>query len=240
MKRLYGIGIGPGEPTLISVKGNDVLRRVDRVFTPTGRTSSTSRAREILNGLGVPAEKFHDLVFPMLRDRSKLYEYWKHNAETIIENMADVDEAAFVTLGDPSIYSTWIYLRARLTEMAADVEIETIPGVTTMSAAAARLGIPLVAGDEKLALVPVPDDLKALDSLFESFDTVVLFKIGRRLQDLLARLQETGMLNSCYYARQVGLENELVTADLAGLPDEERGYLSTIIVRAADARGGMA
>jgi precorrin-2/cobalt-factor-2 C20-methyltransferase len=240
MKRLYGIGIGPGDPTLISVKGNDVLCRVGRVFTPTGRASAGSRAREILTGLAIPSERLHDLVFPMLRDRSKLSEHWKRNAEEIIENMADVDEAAFVTLGDPSIYSTWIYLRERLRQMSTDVRTETIPGVTTMSAAAARLGIPLVSGDEKLALVPVPDDLRDLDLLFESFDTVVLFKIGRRLQNLLAHLDESRMLAHCYYARQVGLENEFVTPDLRELSDEERGYLSTIIVRAADARGGSA
>lgn len=234
MKRLYGIGIGPGEPELITVKGKAILDRVDRIFNPTGRAAATSRAKDILTRLGVPEGKLRDLVFPMVTDRAKLREHWSRNADLLVDAMDDVEEAAFVTLGDPSIYSTWIYLRGRLADIGHNLHVETVPGVTTMSAAAAALGIDLVAGHAKLALVPTPDDPAELDPVLDFFDTVVLFKIGRRLADLRAHLERRGLTDRSFYARRVGFENELLAHDIRSLPADERGYLACIVVRVRD------
>ena len=135
---LYGIGLGPGEADLVTVRGNKILESVDVVYSP-GRLSRTVALNHVAES------KIGDLDFPMTRDEEKLREAWKAAAEEIAPQARDGD-AAFVTLGDPNVYSTFGHLRRTLDAFHPDVDIEIVPGVSAMTAFATALDVEIEAG----------------------------------------------------------------------------------------------
>ena len=135
---LYGIGLGPGEADLVTVRGKEVLESVDIVYSP-GRLSRTVALNH------VDESKIGDLDFPMTRDEDKLRKAWKAAAEEIAPQAQEGD-AAFVTLGDPNVYSTFGHLRRTLDAFHPDVEVEIVPGVSAMTAFATALDVEIEAG----------------------------------------------------------------------------------------------
>lgn len=236
--KLYGIGIGPGDPGLITVDGLRLMREAPVVFVPAGDRVSGSRADEIISAAGVDRKSFHQLVFPMVTDKITLEEKWHRSAEEVYRILREKGWGCFVTLGDPSVYSTWIYLRRALGEMAegetAEVVCRVIPGIQTMSAAAAALGVPLVEGRERLALLPLPDDPAELKGLLRQFDTIVLYKIGARLEKLLAFLESEGLGEKVCFAGKLGLPGEVLAAGTEEIPPGTEGYLSAMIIKSGN------
>jgi len=135
---LYGIGLGPGEADLVTVRGKEMLESVDVVYSP-GRLSRTVALNH------VSESKIGDLDFPMTRDEEKLRTAWKAAAEEIAPQARNGD-AAFVTLGDPNVYSTFGHLRRTLDAFHPDVDIEIVPGVSAMTAFATALDVEIEAG----------------------------------------------------------------------------------------------
>jgi len=135
---LYGIGLGPGEADLVTVRGKEVLESVDIVYSP-GRLSRTVALNH------VDESKIGDLDFPMTRDEDKLRKAWKAAAEEIAPQAQEGD-AAFVTLGDPNVYSTFGHLRRTLDAFHPDVDVEIVPGVSAMTAFATALDVEIEAG----------------------------------------------------------------------------------------------
>lgn len=236
---LYGIGIGPGDPDLLTVKGMRILRTVKTVFLPAGKLQNGSLAKTILarggyvpeEGVsGPPSTIWRELSFPMSGDEKELEAHWKQAADTVAESLQNGEDAAFATLGDPSVYSTWVYLSRELANVRPEIACVPVPGIQTMNAAAAALNIPLVCGKERLALLPLPDTDEEVRNLAEMFDTLVFYKIGERLERLRMLLEELGLSESSYFARRVGLPEELLAAGMGNIPPETTGYLSTLIV----------
>src|SRR6056297_1688601 len=135
---LYGIGLGPGQADLVTVRGKEVLESVDVVYSP-GRLSRTVALKH------VDESNIGDLDFPMTRDAKKLREAWKAAAEEIAPQAREGD-AAFVTLGDPNVYSTFGHLRRTLDAFHPAVDVEVVPGVSAMTAFATALGVEVEAG----------------------------------------------------------------------------------------------
>ena len=135
---LYGIGLGPGQADLVTVRGKEVLESVDVVYSP-GRLSRTVALKH------VDESNIGDLDFPMTRDEDKLREAWKAAAEEIAPQAREGD-AAFVTLGDPNVYSTFGHLRRTLDAFHPDVDVEIVPGVSAMTAFATALDVEIEAG----------------------------------------------------------------------------------------------
>ncbi|ELZ33233.1 Cobalt-precorrin-2 C20-methyltransferase [Halorubrum sp. DM2] len=137
---LYGIGLGPGATDLLTVRGKRRLESVGVVYSP-GRLSRRVAAEY------VPDSKLGDLDFPMTTDPDELQAAWKTAAAEVAPNVRDAD-AAFVTLGDPCIYSTFGHLRRTLRDQHPDVDVEVVPGVSSMTAFASVLGVDIDAGAE--------------------------------------------------------------------------------------------
>ncbi|MFB6234321.1 MAG: cobalt-factor II C(20)-methyltransferase [Halopenitus sp.] len=135
---LYGIGLGPGEADLLTVRGKRLLESVDVVYSP-GRLSRAVATEH------VDEAKIGDLDFPMTRDEDKLRSAWKEAAESIAPKAREGD-AAFVTLGDPNVYSTFGHLRRTLDAFHPDVDVEVVPGVSAMTAFATALDVEIEAG----------------------------------------------------------------------------------------------
>ena len=233
--RLYGIGIGPGDPKLLTLKAKEIIDQADIIFCPKGDEYGTSWARSIIETTTSASKEFVDLRFPMTRNKKVLKAYWKKAARRIAEEVTKGKQGAFITLGDPFIYSTYIYLLRTLRQNFPDIEVETIPGISAFNAAAARAQIPLVQGDERMAILPVRKDLRGLREAFEIFDTVILMKVGSKLDKVMALLAELDLLKHSVLVSRIGQPGEKIIHDLSSLEKiEKEGYLSVIIVKISE------
>ena len=229
--KLYGIGLGPGDPGLVTLKAREILEEVDIIFAPKGSEDGESCARSIVEAVIQKPKTFVELTFPMTRDRAVLNRYWGRAAKEIATQIDKGKDAAFITIGDPFIYSTYVYLLKTLRRNFPDIAVETIPGVSSFNAASARAHIPLVEGDERLAVVPVRHDLKGLKEALEGFDTVVLMKVGSKLKKIVRLLKDMKLIKMAFLVSHVGHRDEKITRDLASLKGRKAGYLSCVIVK---------
>lgn len=231
--KLYGMGIGPGDPSLITLKAKEILNRVDIIFVPKGSEDKASCARSIVEAVASGKKNFVELTFPMTKNESLLNRYWGNAAKRIKGELKKGKEVAFVTIGDPLIYSTYIYLLKTLRRDFPDINVETIPGISAFNAAASRVNFSLTQGDEKLAVVPVRKDLRGIREALAEFDTVVLMKVGSKLDKLISLLKELHLLRQSVLISRVGQQGEKIIYGLADLPDKKIGYLSVILVKRA-------
>ena len=230
--KLYGVGIGPGDPKLLTLRAKEVIDQADIIFCPKGDEDGTSWARSIIETTTSGAKEFVELPFPMTRDKRVLQAYWEKAAGRIAEELSQGKQGAFITLGDPLIYSTYVYLLRTLLKNFPDIEVETIPGISAFTAAAARAQVPLVQGDERMAVLPVRSDLRGLREVLAAFDTVILMKVGSKLEKVVALLGELDLLKHSVLVSHVGQPGERMIHDLSSLKEVRReGYLSVIIVK---------
>lgn len=229
---LYGIGVGPGDPELVTVRGARTLARCRHVFVPKARTAAESLARSIAERYIGEGAQIHELLFPMTTDRDELSRRWGEAADRIAAILAAGEDACFLTLGDPLLYSTYIYLLQELRRKMPEAPVVTVPGITALSAAAALCGFPVGEGKSPVTIVPTADDLEEVRRALRGTGTVVLMKIGKRLGEILDLLDEAGLTRSAAFVSHAGLAEERVEADLHRLrgQGEEAGYLSIILV----------
>jgi precorrin-2/cobalt-factor-2 C20-methyltransferase len=234
--RLVGVGVGPGDPELLTIKGLRALREADEVFVPVGDTGETGRAEAVVQ-VHLGPERVRRLLFALSDDERARTENWERAAREIAKPLRQGKTCAFATIGDPNLYSTFTYLVWAL-EDVLKVEVETVPGITAMQDLASRSGTVLLVGDERLALLPFTAGEEALRSALEGFETVVCYKGGRRLGEVLKVADEVGRLEDAIYGSQLGMKKE----EMVRAPEmlgREGTYLSTLIFT-RDVKGGRA
>ncbi len=229
--KLYGIGIGPGDPKLLTLRAKEVLESVGTVFVPKAKDGEASYARSILNKAVKKTKKYIELVFPMTKDKKKLSLAWKKAADKVAQVIAKEENTAFVTIGDPFVYSTYIYLLEALKNSYPNIESETIPGVTSFNAASCVSGIPLVKQSEKLAVLPVGRDMAVIEKALKEFDTVVLMKVGAKLKKVIKLLKELRLIKNSVLVSRAGHPDEQIIKDVASIRGDKLGYLSVMIVK---------
>jgi precorrin-2/cobalt-factor-2 C20-methyltransferase len=226
----YGVGVGPGDPELMTRKAERVLRAVDWVFLPSAGRGGGGFARRIVEPLGLPEGKFRPVSLCMSRDRAADGETYARAAAEIVEELRRGKSAAWITEGDPLFYSTFLHLYQELGRYP-EVRVEIVPGVTSASAAAARAGLPVARLDERVAVVPAAYGLPRLPALLEEFATVFLLKVRGTLDGLLAALPSLRGPVRAVYLEQVGTPAERVVTDLESLRGRELPYFSLVILR---------
>jgi precorrin-2/cobalt-factor-2 C20-methyltransferase len=127
---LYGIGVGPGDPELITVKGAAILARCRRIFVPRARSAAESLALDIAERYVDGAAEITELLFPMTADKEELSLRWGEAAEAVAAALRTGEDACFLTLGDPLLYSTYIYLLREIRARMPDATVVTVPGIT--------------------------------------------------------------------------------------------------------------
>lgn len=229
---LYGIGIGPGDPELLTVKGVRLLESCRHVFVPRGRKVAESLALTIAERYVNPGTAIISIEFPMTRDPVALEKRWQENSKPIADVLKSGQDACYLTLGDTLLYSTYVYLMRALAELVPGVKIVTVPGVTSVAAAAALAGFPLGVGDRSMTILPVGKDIEAIASALESHGTVVLMKIGKKLPRILDLLEAHGAIDEAVFVARAGLNGQRVVTDLRRLKAEppETGHLSVILI----------
>ncbi len=228
---LIGIGVGPGDPDLLTVAAVRELSCAGRIFVPVMAADVAGRAEAVVRA-HLTHDRLERLVFALNDDvagsQRRRHDCWDAAAARVVTHLREHrGSAAFATLGDPSVYSTFGYLAKTVRELLPDIRIRTVPGITAMQAAASAAGLTLVEGSEPLTLLPLTRDLAALDDALARGGTVVGYKGGGRLAQLRERIAAAGALDRAWCATHVGTPDELITR-LA--ETDSAAYLSTVVV----------
>jgi len=230
-RELVGIGMGPGDPDLLTVAAVRELAAAGRVFVPVMAPDAPGRAEAVVRA-HLTHDRLERLVFALNDDvdgpQRHRHRCWDAAAARVVAYLReDAGTAAFATLGDPSVYSTFGYLAETVRDLLPDVRIRTIPGITAMQAAASAAGLTLVEGSEPLMLLPLARDCAVLDAALAQGATVVAYKGGRRLAQLRERVAAAGALDRAWCAEHLGTPDQRITP-LAHT--DAAAYLSTVVV----------
>ena len=226
----YGIGVGPGDPDLVTVKALKILRKTPRIFAACSTRNEYSLAKNIVNEHLSGAE-IEQMPFPMTRDRAELQTAWESNARQVMDVLGTGTDAAFITLGDPLTYSTFSYLLRTIKRLAPEVRIVTVPGITSFHAAAAVSNTPLVEGEESFHLISGARGGDKLKSIIETAENVVMVKTYRYFDHIYRTIEELGLLDRAVCVSRCGLDGETMVENLRSIEGEKMPYLSLIIIK---------
>ncbi len=234
-KTIIGVGVGPGDPELITVKALKALGTSDVIFVPTteAKENAVGRAEEIvMANLPEHAGKIRRIPFAM-SERSGVGEKrrraWRVSADAAIEAFQDgAERVAFATIGDPSVFSTFSYLCDIVRQTVADLDVIVVPGITAMQAIAAATTTPLCEGKEILCLAPATVGEDKLRQVCAVADTVTIYKGGRQLQSITAILDDADRLETAVIGTDIGLASQRLDK-VTDLTEESAPYFSTVL-----------
>jgi precorrin-2/cobalt-factor-2 C20-methyltransferase len=230
--RLYAVGVGPGDPELLTRKAERILRSVPVICAPTGAADAGSVALAIVEPfLDRSRQEVLTRVFPMKKDEAELLPFWEETAAEVARRVRAGQDVAFITIGDPLLYSTFLYLYRIFRGQYPEIRIEIVPGITSVGAASAAAGVPLGISADRLAILPATYEEAQLRQTLLDFDTVVLMKVSRVFDRVYGLLRELGLEKNGVFVRRVGSSEEEVVTDLASLVGRKLDYLSLLIVR---------
>jgi precorrin-2/cobalt-factor-2 C20-methyltransferase len=240
--KLYCVGCGPGDPELLTVRAVNLIRAAEVIFAPTAREGKPSIALSVVEQYVDKAAKAVNLVFPMVKDKESLKDYWRRNADEIASAVRSEKKVIYLTVGDPALYSTWIYIHRELKRNHPDVEVEIVPGVASMFAIANKAKISLAEGDETVAIVPACYDMERVKRAAAACDTMIFLKDGRYFDNVISMLGEAGFPDdaSLAIAQDVDSEGEILEqttlADQRGRKGPTEKYFSIMVAKKKSAR----
>ncbi len=223
--------MGPGDPGLVTMRTVAELRQADRVLAPSTNLASMGRSEVIVREVA-PDVAVERISFVMELDGAARSSALAAAAERVVAALDAGERVAFVTLGDPNVYSTFSSLAEEVRDRRPDVPIETVPGIMAFQDLAARSGTVLVDGDESLSLVPVragSDPAALAAAAADPSTAVVVYKGGGRLPELAEVLDRAGRLKGAVLGELLGLPGGRV-ARVADVADRPATYLATVVV----------
>jgi len=240
------IGVGPGDPELLTLKAVRIIKESPVLCFPKGREEGDSLALSIVRkAVKLDGKEIIEAHFPMkktIKKRSavsgqrsdnldsELDAKWNETAEKILSKLKEGADVAFLTLGDPTVYSTFFYLYNRLLDLMPDLDIKIIPGVSSVNASAASAGISLSLADEKIAIIPAAYENDVKETL-EKFDSVVLMKVHRVFDMVLHVLDEMRLTEKAVYVSRAGMDDEKIFRNIKDVKEEDLNYFSLVIVK---------
>ena len=228
--KLYGIGVGPGDTELLTLKAVRILESVPVIFSPKSSKEKDSIALSIVNPIIEKRDDYKKLmivapIFPMIEDENELEKCWTSASEMIAQYLDTGRDVAFITLGDPSIFSTYSYVQKKL---KGAYEIETVPGITSFTACAAARNEALVEKNDILTVVPKID--KRLDNVMEYTNAIALMKASRNMRKLELKIENNKRTKDIYSVQNCTRENEKITDGFS----QDKPYLTTTIIKLDD------
>jgi len=234
----YGIGVGPGDPELLTLKAVRILTESRCIYLPTSRLSTQNYVSEVVRRYADAACEICPVTFSLASDSDRRREHWQQTASEIAGRLRTGQDVTFVTLGDALLYSTYIYLVRALRREFPAARIETVPGISSFNLAAALTHTPLGEGRQPLRVIPSTNDLGVVEAAVATGDCVVLMKIGSRLGAIIALLDRLEVLERSVFVSRAGLPDQFIETDLYRLrgADEKLGNLAVMIVQGAGER----
>lgn len=236
--RFYVIGVGPGDPELMTLKAIRLLERCPVWLAPKARKEGKSTALTIVERIvPVRGKEILTQYFPMKKvwmgktPAADVEAAWREAAGAVLKALAAGRDVAFPTLGDPAIYSTGFYVCDTLFRLDPQVRVEIIAGVSAIGASAAAAGKPLCQGDDRMVVIPATFENGKLAEVLENFDTVVLMKVHRVMDRIVPLLGELNLLDRAVLVERTSQEGQRIRRNLLEIVNEEHHYFSTIIVR---------
>ncbi len=227
---LYGIGVGPGDPELITLKAARILQQVSVVFAASSTKNSYSLARDIASvhlRKGIPVKL---LEFPMTKQKEILDIAWHKNAGLVLDALKTGKDVAFITLGDPMTYSTFGYIMQTIQETDPDVPIKVIPGITSYQAAAASAGQVLAEGEESFTVISGAMGAKGLKEIIDHTDSVVILKVYRHFDEIMDTLEHLRLKERAVLISRCGLDDEEILSGSHYDTGFHPPYLSLLIL----------
>ncbi|EIT86463.1 precorrin-2 C(20)-methyltransferase [Fictibacillus macauensis ZFHKF-1] len=228
---LYGLGVGPGDPELLTVKAFRKLKESPVIAYPKKRKGTKSYAHKIVDVyLKDSGKEMLGLIFPMTKDPVILEREWSHTVETVYDKLSQGKDVAFVTEGDPLLYSTFIHMMNMMKERHPDVPIQTVPGISSINGTASALGLALAEGDDHVAIIPARDDYEAMKKAIVEHDCIFFIKVAKVMPLMLNVLRELNLMDKAKVVTKVTSDEEVVW-DINELEHAELEYLTLMVVR---------
>ena len=228
MAKFYGIGTGPGDSTLVTIKAVNTIKMLDILYTPEPKKGGDSLALSIVKEYVPDTVEIKQRHFPMNNDSVEKMASWDAIAAEIKDDVKAGKEVGFITLGDPMIYSTYVYIMERLMD---EIEVETIPGISSFSNIASNQNFPLVMDTDPLMVIPCTMEEEKIDAALQTYDCFVLMKVYKNFKEIVQKLEKYDSIDSAILVSNSSQEREVVYKDLRDIHLQEKiSYFSTILV----------
>lgn len=227
----YGLGVGPGDPDLLTVKAHKILQLADVIITPTKKMGKPSIAYRIVESHITDHTRVVEMSFPMISlsaERETLEKQWKENADEIEKILEEGKSVVFLTLGDPMVFSTYSYVMEYLLERG--VEVVTLSGVPSFCNLAAQINVPLTQGEESLGIVAMTQPIEEIRQILDAHRNIVIMKVSADNKRLAEELEKRGLENSFVLVSNIGMETQSIIRDIEVLKGDIP-YLSTLLIK---------
>ena len=238
MPGLVGIGVGPGDVELLTVKAVKAIHNADIIMCPASKEDRPSIALSVIESI-IDKSKNQEiikLIFPMTKDRDILEASWKKNAKIMAETVLKGKNVVYLTVGDPYLYSTWIYMHRDLKEKYPDMDISVVPGIVSIFSFASKVGVSVAEGAEKVAIIPSCYDLSSVKEIAKHSESMIFLKDGRYFDQVIEVLKESGFPDNSLFAigQDLGTENEIIRTMTLGEVNDSTlttKYFSILVVK---------
>ncbi len=239
MAELIGVGVGPGDPDLLTVKAVNAIRNADVIMCPASKEDRPSIALSVVSSLiDRSSQEVVKLVFPMTKDRGVLESTWKRNAGVMAGKVLAGKNVVYITVGDPYLYSTWIYMHRDIEENHPEIRQSVVPGIVSMFTFASKVGVSIAEGAEKVSIIPSCYDLSSVKEIARNSETMVFLKDGRYFDRVIDVLREAGFGDDSVFAigQDLGTEHEIIRKLTLGQVNDgtlTTKYFSILVVKRA-------
>ena len=214
MSQLTGIGVGPGDPDLLTVKAVKAIQNADTIMCPASKEDRPSIALSVVDSL-IDKSKNQEivkLIFPMTKDKDILEAHWKENSKIMAEKVLSGKNVVYLTVGDPYLYSTWIYMHREISQNHPEMKINVIPGIVSMFTFASKVGVSIAEGAEKVSIIPSCYDLSSVKEIAKNSEVLVFLKDGRYFDQVIELVRESGFPDDSIFAigQDLGTDKEII------------------------------
>ncbi len=238
MPGLVGIGVGPGDVELLTVKAVKAIQNADIIMCPASKEERSSIALSVIEPI-IDKSKNQEiikLIFPMTKDKDILEASWKRNAKIMAETVLKGKNVVYITIGDPYLYSTWIYMHRDLKENYPDMDISVVPGIVSIFSFASKVGISVAEGAEKVAIIPSCYDLSSVKEIAKYSESMIFLKDGRYFDQVIKVLKESGFPDNSLFAigQDLGTDHEIIRTMTLGEVNDDTlttKYFSILVVK---------
>lgn len=227
MSKLYAIGVGTGDNSILTLKAVETLQKIDILYCPTSKNDNTSIAYTIAKKYIRDEVQIKNRHFPMIRDKQKLEVAFNEIADEIKKDVQLGKEVGFVTIGDAMIYSTFIYILRKLKD---EIDIITISGIPSFVDVASKTNFPIAFDDNAFVVVPATTSIQKLEEYIISFDSIVIMKAYKNYNDIISLIKKYNLQENTIVVSNASLENEIILQGEEIFDKKNEEYLTTVLI----------